>query len=127
VVANGKVYVASYKELDIFGLDLPNGQDPGLRKMALAAREKVEFFKGPHEHQVSGTLRKIDGTRVILETRDHKMVEVDVSKARDAAKYAVVGVGNGVTVAGSSGAKGVLQAETVWRVKNAPATWPPDR
>ncbi len=127
VVANGKVYVASYKELDIFGLELPNGQDPALRKMALEAAEKIEFYKGPHERQVSGTLRKIDGTRITLETRDHKMVEVEVGKARDGGKYAVVAVGNGVTVAGSSGAKGVLQAESVWRAKAAAATWPPDR
>jgi len=127
VVANGKVYVASYKELDIFGIRLPNGQKAVSRTMALASAAKMEYPKGPEEHRVSGTVRKVEGTRFTLETRDHKMVEVDASKARDSFRYQVIAVGNGVVAAGSYDASGVLQAETVWRSKAHPATWPSDR
>jgi len=127
VVANGKVYVASYRELEIFGLNLPNGLSPAPRKKALATLEKIEFYKGTEEHQVSGTLRKVDGTRLTLETRDHKMAEVDTAEAQERHRYAVAKLGSGVTAAGSYNSKGVLQAETVARAKAAAVAWPPDR
>jgi hypothetical protein len=126
VVVNGKVYVASYKELDIFGLHLPKGEHPGARK-SLVAVEHVETYKGTQEHQISGTLRKIEGTRLTLETRDRKMVEVETAKAQAGSRYAVPAVGKGVTAAGSYDANGLLQAESVARTKAASATWPPDR
>jgi hypothetical protein len=127
VVANGKVYVASYKELDIFGLHLPNGQNAATRTQALEHIVKLEFAKGLEEHQIAGTVKKIEGTRFSLETRHHKMVNVDVAKAQASFRYPAIAVGNGVVASGSYDAKGVLQAGTVFRSKSSPATWPPDR
>lgn len=127
VVANGKVYVASYQELDIFGIRRHHGKKAAERKMAEAPALKMEAPKGPEEHQVFGTLRKIDGQHFTIETREHKMVEVDSSKAHAAYRYASVKVGNGVMVAGSYDASGVMQAERVFRAQTHPATWPADR
>jgi hypothetical protein len=127
VVANGKVYVASYMELDIFGIHLRHGEKAVSRTMALARAEKLEYAKGREEHQLSGTVRKVEGARFTLETREHKMVEVDASKARESLRYPVIAIGNGVMAAGSYNAKGALQAETVFRSKVAPAAWPSDR
>jgi outer membrane protein assembly factor BamB len=127
VVANGKVYVATYKELDIFGIHLPNGQNAASRTAPIEHVVKLEFAKGPEEHQIAGTVRKLEGARFTLETRDHKMVDVDAAKGRGSFRLPVIAVGNGVVAAGSYDANGVLQAETVWRSKASPATWPQDR
>jgi len=126
VVANGKVYVASYKELDIFGHYLPNGQNAASRTQALEHLVKLEFVKAAEEHQIAGTVRKVEGVHFALETRDHKMVEVDATKARDSFRFPVIAVGNGVVASGSYDAKRVLEAGTVFRSKANPATWPPD-
>lgn len=127
VVANGKVYVASYKELDIFAHHLPNGQNAAARTQALQHVVKLEFPKGAEEHQIAGTVRKLQGTRFTLETRNQKMVEVEAAKARNLSRFPAIAVGNGVVASGSYDPKGVMQAETVFRSKSSPATWPPDR
>jgi hypothetical protein len=61
-----------------------------------------------------------------METRDHKMVDVNSTKARAAERFALAVIGNGVSAAGSYDQKGVLQAESVHRVRH-PSTWPEDR
>lgn len=126
VVANGKVYVASYMEVDIFGLHLHHGKNAVSRTMALAPAMKMEYTKA-EEHQISGTVRNVEGAHFTLETREHKMVTVDASKARDSLRYPVIAAGNGVVAAGSYNAKGVLEAQTIFRSKSSPAAWPEDR
>jgi hypothetical protein len=127
VVANGKVYVASYKELDIFGLGLHGALTPKARAKALVQVPGPQFVvKGPEEHQVSGIVRKVEGNHLTIETRDKKTVEVDVTEAKRLFHYAA-GVGEGRSViAAYSIVNGVWQAKFVMRAK-APATWPPDR
>ena len=95
-MANGKVYVASYMELDIFGIHLRHGEKAVSRTMAHARVEKLEYAKGREEHQISGTVRKVEGNHFTIETREHKMVEVDASKARESLRYPVIAIGNGV-------------------------------
>jgi hypothetical protein len=126
VVANGKVYVASYKELDIFGLGLPNGQKAAERKSA-AVTPKPRLYKGPGEHSVSGLVTKIDGKRLTIETRDHKIVQVDTARAQAGFRYAEPYTGGGVTISGSPDAKGVFQAESLFRTQSSAVEWPVDR
>lgn len=127
VVANGKVYVASYRELDIFHIHGHHGMRAVDRKEAIVPPFPPQPPEGPWEHLVSGTVSKIEGDRFTLETRDHKMVLVNSGKARARSRYAGIAVGNGVTAGGSFDRKGVLEAETVYRVKPHPATWPKDK
>ena len=127
VVADGKVYVASYRELDIFGHGLKGGQRVDSRKEVPAAEVKAESPKGPQEHQISGKVSKVDGTHLTIEARDHKMVQVDAGKARESFRYPPMVVGMTVVAAGSYDANGVLLAELVWRAKQSPAAWSPDR
>lgn len=127
VVANGKVYVASYRELDIFGL-----REHHERLAVERQEEEVPKFpppppEGPWEHVITGTVTKVEGDHFTLETRDHKQVQVSSEKAKAGARYAVIAVGNGVTVAGSLDKKGAMQAEMVSRVKPHSATWAKDR
>lgn len=126
VVANGKVYVASYRELDIFGHGLHGGQKADSRKAEVHAEETRESPKGP-EHQIMGTVRKVEGAGFTLETREHKMVTVDASRARESLRYPPVEVGTTVAAAGSYEASGTFLAELVWRAKPSPSAWPADR
>jgi hypothetical protein len=131
VVANGKVYVASYKELDIFGLTPQSAQ--GAKKVKTATGEtthmaRAEVAKSPEEHQVSGVVLKIEGDRLTIQTRSNKTVEIDAAAAKKSLHYsAVIPIGEGVLAAGSYDAQGVLQAVYVYRMKRSSATWPPDR
>ena len=127
VVANGKVYVASYRELDIFGLNLPGGENASSKKPEFEVEEKPDFSGSPGEHQIAGTVRQIDGIRFSIETRDGKTVTVEAGKAQTSLRLPVLKVGNRVVVAGPYDANGVLQAELVWRTNAAPVALPPDR
>ena len=80
----------------------------------------------PEEHRLSGNVRKIDGNRLTIETRDKKTVQVDTTEAQRSFHHSVIAVGSAVTTAGSYDADGVLQAVFVFRTKPAPAAWPPD-
>jgi outer membrane protein assembly factor BamB len=127
VVANGKVYVASYRELDIFGLNLRGGENASSKKPEFEVEEKPDFSGSPGEHQIAGTVRQVDGVRLSIETRDRKTVAVEAGKAQASFRYPVVKVGDKVVAAGSYDSKGVLQAELVWRTNASPIAWPPDR
>lgn len=127
VVANGKVYVASYKELDIFGINLPGGHKAQSRKPELIEAEKAILPGLPGAHQISGTVTKLAGTHLTIQTRDGKLLEVDATRARNSFRYPPLTAGSKITAAGSYNSSDVLEAELVFRAKRAPMTWPPDR
>jgi hypothetical protein len=131
VVANGKVYVASYKELDIFGVNpqsAQGGQKVTTKATARTEVAKAEVAKGPEEHQVSGVVLKIDGDRLTIQTRSNNTVEIDATEAKKSLRYsAVIPVGSGVLAVGTYDTQGVMHAVTLWRMKASHATWPPDR
>lgn len=123
VVANGKVYVASYEQLDIFGLLAPNTK---------AATPKAPLVKAPRAaigapHEVTGTLLAISGAQLTLRTRSGKLVRVDDSNAVRRERSAVLVVGEPFTAGGTYDAGGVLHATVIVRAKPSPAMWPPDR
>jgi outer membrane protein assembly factor BamB len=127
VVANGKVYVVSYRELDIFGLNLPNAQKVKDREKGVTHFQGRDFVKGPEEHQVSGTVLKVDGSRLTIQTRDKKTVEVDATEAKRLYRYSAgIAAGRNVVAGGSYDAHRVLQAVFVFQAKPSPETWPPD-
>jgi hypothetical protein len=72
-------------------------------------------------------VRKVQGEQFTIETRDHKMVDVNSIKTHAVERYALAAIGNGVSAAGSYDQKGVLQAESVHRVLRRQSTWPEDR
>ncbi len=123
VVANGKVYVASYEQLDIFGLLGPN---------AKAATPEAPLVKAPGAtigapHEVTGTLVTISGVHLTLRTRTGKLARVDDSDAIRHERSAVLVVGKPFTAGGTYDSGGILHATVIVRAKPLSATWPTDR
>jgi len=128
-VANGMVYVASYKELRIFGLVPPEAKPK--RRTVVAAR--VEAPPPPSAALFAaagpvywGTIRAVSGSRVTLELRNGRMLTVDVSKVLPQATSDFGAVGRALAVTGTVGPDGVLAATSIMRAKG-PSLWEPDR
>ncbi|HEX4295806.1 MAG TPA: hypothetical protein VHZ29_16850 [Rhizomicrobium sp.] len=123
-VANGKVYVASFKSLAIFGLSAaPAATVPEVKFSPEAGL--VALPAGTHE--IYGTVRAIDGTMLKVARRDGSALTVDAGVAEKTLRYAEPVVGNGVILRGAYGAGGVLDAEIVMHAKRDSAMWPADR
>jgi hypothetical protein len=122
MVANGHVYVASYKTLSIFGLSkgpaaaLPHVQAPNMRvKLA------------PGEHEIYGMVRKIDGEKLTVQKRDGSVLIVDASEAKAQYAKAQPQIGKALVARGTYSSPGVMRAAAVLHAKNNPAMWYADR
>jgi outer membrane protein assembly factor BamB len=123
VVANGKVYVASYQALMIFGA---NGTAVPA-SAAVPLKAAIALPPGS-TRRVSGTLMSINGTLLSVLTRNNQAVQVEASGAIAAERVAVLNVGRPYTVVGNAAAgTGVLLAQAVSRAKRSAVTWPDDR
>ena len=131
VVANGKVYVAAYKALTIFGgsgaAALPALQ-PAAQPNTATTPSSLQMINSPHI--VSGVLSAIDGPTLTLKNRGGKPVKVDDSQA---AKNGRIGtpleLGVSLTAQGSIiEANGALEAVSIVRAKGTSGElWPADR
>ncbi|HEV3092453.1 MAG TPA: hypothetical protein VGX91_13510 [Candidatus Cybelea sp.] len=121
VVANGKVYVASYEQLDIFGLGASGTKRPLTRGFAGGG------VIGGAAHQVTGTLMTIGGSLLTLRTRTQQIVRVDDSDAVRRERSSELVLGQPFEAGGRYDAAGVLHAAIIVRAKPLPVAWPPDR
>lgn len=123
VVANGRVYVASYKTVSIFGLSdgaaatLPATTPPPELRAKLA----------PGEHEIFGTVRAIDGAKVLLQKRDGNKVTVDTTPAAAKFDKAEPAIGRALVARGTYTPAGVLKARAILHAKSNPAMWYADR
>ena len=127
VVANGKVYVAAYKSLMIFG---PNGSAATVVRAANSVDSTTVAASLPPgaTQRVSGMLLAIDGMTVSLLTQTGRTVKVDVSRAVETEQVANLIVGQAYTVLGVlTGSNGTLQAASVMRAKPRSGAWPKDQ
>ena len=123
VVANGHVFVASNKQLTIFGL---SGRPFGARAEAAATPAALNTQALPHE--ITGVLEHADGPVLTLRTRAGKIARVDDSDALRSEQIGVLVPGNAYTAQGTTyDSTGALRAQAVGRAKPSPAIWPPDR
>jgi hypothetical protein len=123
VVANGKVYVASYQQLEIFGLG--GSAATVAAGHAIPATTYRGATKTPNE--VTGTLVKVAGSEITLRTRTGKLVRVDVAAALKNQRAQDLIAGRPFDVRGTYDAAGVMHAAIVIRAKPSPSTWPLDR
>jgi outer membrane protein assembly factor BamB len=118
VPVNGKVYVASYKQLAIFGIGATGATIK--RPLVVAAPLPVG------RHRVSGTVLSLRGDTLTIRTRTGRKVAVLATKAIRDHQVVVLNVGVNVQVEGSYDADGALSATNILRAKQ-PAGWAPDQ
>lgn len=126
VVANGKVYVASNKELKVFGLSAPP-----VEKATVTGREMghapigAELTPGSNvtiHGDVIGPVEG-DGATLWFNTCPHA-IKVDVAKAREGQKAPELVPGRSLVVYGSVSANGVITAERIDYGGDLPGQWP---
>lgn len=123
VVANGKVYVASYEQLDIFGTGTNFAKvAPMAPALSALSRSTVRA-----SNEVTGTLVSISGSLLALRTRVGTIVRVDDADAVRRERSAVLVVGEPFNARGVYDAHRVLHALAIVRAKRSQATWPADR
>ena len=123
VVANGRVFVASYKQLTIFGL----GGGPYVPPAATAAKPVALDAHAP-PHEITGVLEHAEGMVLTLRTRAGKIALVDDSDALRSEKIGVLVQGNAYTAQGTTyDSTGALRAQAIGQAKPSPAIWPADR
>jgi hypothetical protein len=122
VVANGKVYVASYGQVDIFGLNASGTITPLYKHEAAPPTSATQ---GPTLHVLYGTIKASQGTLVTVETRAGKTVTIDAAEA--IANHRITPAAETIVVLGRYDSAGVLHAVSIGRAKNDIASWRPDR
>jgi hypothetical protein len=122
-VANGRVYVASNQQLQIFGLISPRFPKRFTGEVKIPLREIAPQPTGP---QFWGTVKSIDGNRMVLELRSGRELQVDISAAIKEGRAALSQVGQPALVKGAMGADGIFKANLVIRAKGRPV-WGEDR
>lgn len=79
------------------------------------------------QHQLYGTISRIEGSQVTIEARNQRTVQVDAAAAIKSSRIIILSVGRAVNVQGSYDEKGVMHAQSIQRAKSSQAGWPPDR
>jgi hypothetical protein len=115
VVANGHVYVASYKSVAIFGLG-----PAGTLSVAAAPQPAIS------QHEIFGTITALDGASLTIETRTGTFVPVDATAAIASDQSINLKVDKPVRVVGDFNTSGVLLATAITHAKNSSESWPPD-
>ncbi|MGA8557103.1 MAG: hypothetical protein WB630_22035, partial [Candidatus Acidiferrales bacterium] len=124
MVANGKVYVASYRMLSVFGVA---GTGNALISASQVVRLAAPAQPAASPHQISGFVREISGTRVVIQARDGKQITVDLTETISHHAAVQAGVGDPVLARGNYDQDGVLQATSFLHAKPQPVLWGPDR
>ena len=120
-VANGRVYVASYKQLSIFGL-IESAPTAHTIAYAPGARNAPPVS----EHDIFGRITNIDQSQFTLQTRTRGLVQVDATIAIQKDLSANLAVGGAVEVQGTFDSQGVLRATMIQRTKDSSDLWPND-
>jgi hypothetical protein len=119
VVANGQVFVASNRELRIFG---PGAPPPAPAVAALAARPTPAAGS---EAVVFGTVVEADSSTLSLRTRTG-MERVDIAEAERTYKTVPLAPGKAVAVYGRHEMGGAIQADSIDYAPDSPALWAAD-
>jgi outer membrane protein assembly factor BamB len=108
VVANGKVYVASYKRLDIFGLGA--GAAVSVKSTAKSTVDVAPQFSNG---ALYGTIAEIKGSQLVITTKTGRSVQVDASAAVASKMSVPLFVGGHVAVTGTASGAGEVKAEAI--------------
>jgi outer membrane protein assembly factor BamB len=109
VVANGKVFVASYQELRIFAL---GGASGASSELTVQAQTKASETKAAGT-KVSGAVIESAGAKLWLNTSGG-IVQVDATRAQQQGHSVYPEPGQPVVVHGSIGERGVVDADSIY-------------
>src|SRR5579872_2031601 len=139
-VANGKVYIASNKQLNIFGLLPPAGspERAALPKGIVVSEPDAvtcppsepilaAVAKGADNHQLFGSVCKVEGSTMQLALRSHHSVSVDITNATAGPKHLSLTLGRNLKVKATVDAKGVAHATRLAPSHTFDAETPADR
>jgi hypothetical protein len=117
VVANGRVYVASSKELRIFGL--------GATMIAAESAREESLVAAARQTNASlfGTVVEVDGPTLWLRTLS-RVVRVDIAEASANRKTVTLTPGRAVMVNTSGAANGTVKAAEIEYAPESPSLWP---
>ena len=118
VVANGRVYVASNKELRIFGL--------GGQVVASAAMSQLASLARHRAKTLYGSVFEVEGAKFWLRTRTD-LVHVDATGAKQKQSIVALVPGRAVVVHGSVDSSSGMNADSINYAPESPALWPPDQ
>jgi outer membrane protein assembly factor BamB len=121
MVANGRVFVASYRALAIFGVKSGTGAVAGA-DVETAETQAATGAMLPG-HTLWGVVDAADADKIALRTRSGAIVTV----ARPAAPDRAITTGGAIEVQGDYDSQGVLRAQSILRAKPSPALWGVDR
>jgi hypothetical protein len=116
VVVNGKVFVASFAALNIFG---PGGTLPPL------VVPPPTPPRTPFPSQIFGRITRIDTPQITLQPATGALVAVDTTEAVAADQSVPFVVGRAVHVFGAPDTDGLWHARIIERAKDSPALWQP--
>jgi hypothetical protein len=116
VVANGRVFVASFAALNIFG---PSGT------LAPLVVPPPPSPPAPLPSQIFGRITSISAPDITIQPAPGEFVTVDTTAAVEADESVPLVVGRAVHVFGSPDANGLWHANTIQRAKDSPALWQP--
>jgi len=127
VVANGKVFVASYKTLIAFGLT-SSSSSADARPLALqfAAKPPPAPLPAGTSHELHGVVTAIKDNTLTLRLRDGRQVSVDMAAARAAFAVAPVSVGHASDVRGNYRGD-LFVATSILHQKEHSSLWADDR
>ena len=127
VVANGKVYVASYKTLSIFGI---GGHAVPTMSPQLSPQMSPQLLPqiGMQTRIASGVslfgrITIIKGDLVTIRSADGVLINIDTRTAKASNEATVLVVGQAINARGFYSEQGVFTAEGVLRAKDDPALW----
>jgi hypothetical protein len=122
VVANGHVFVASYKQLSIFGL-----ASPAAHVAFAAAPAPAPVVYTGTKHQLTGTVVSVSADTLTLRSRTGTLVTVNMAPARSTSDVTELAPGHAALIRGDYDATGTLVAQFVMHAKDAPELWMQDR
>jgi hypothetical protein len=120
-VANGKVYVASNRQLAIFGTTAA-----AVQMQAQLQQPPAVSSSSPAGAQFWGTVENINDSSLVIILRTGRLLQIDLSAAIAEGTTIVPVIGESVAVSGELDEHGVLQARVMWRAKG-PESWGADK
>lgn len=123
VVANGRVFVASFREVRIYGL----GAKPPQQQVAAPVVRSASDSQAYPKRTIYGTIAETQGSSSLwLKTRT-TLIPVDTSRAERDKKDAPLTAGQTIVVQGAMNDEGGIEAETIGYVPATPDAWPVDK